>query len=273
MVSNLINVLLEQSLYYNEKHKEIATHNINAFVAYFNSGICSRMIGNIPESLNNFQKAIEYANDESDLEAYVLCLCQMSISFLFNGITDKFKEFSNEFYEKNVSLKHPEMEMEMLMLSGFLYNFIKDYQKAFYYYSKGLELSKKSKNEYYKAICLSNIGIINSSTLIDDEFSKLEADMTLFESNCDWQYYEMTQEDDKIQKNNSIVKEALEEYDDEEGNIDMSNQNNSEINNYNKNQMSNEEIDNNEEYEENHEDDRNFLDDSMKDNEEDNYDD
>ena len=197
----------------------------------------------------------------------------MSISFLFIGITDKFKEFSNEFYEKNVSLKHPEMEMEMLMLSGFLYNFIKDYQKAFYYYSKGLELSKKSKNEYYKAICLSNIGIINSSTLIDDEFSKLEADMTLFESNCDWQYYEMTQEDDKIQKNNSIVKEALEEYDDEEGNIDMSNQNNSEINNYNKNQMSNEEIDNNEEYEENHEDDRNFLDDSMKDNEEDNYDD
>ncbi len=58
-------LILEQSLYYNEKHKEITTHNINGFVAYFNSGICHRMIGNIKDSLDNFQKALEYAHDES----------------------------------------------------------------------------------------------------------------------------------------------------------------------------------------------------------------
>lgn len=68
--TNIYNLLLEQSLYYSEKHKEITTHNINGFVAYFNSGICHRMIGNIKESLDSFQKALEYAHDESVSNKY-----------------------------------------------------------------------------------------------------------------------------------------------------------------------------------------------------------
>lgn len=54
-----------QSLYYNSKHKEITTHNINGFVAYFNNGICHRMLGDIEDSLTNFQKALEFAHNES----------------------------------------------------------------------------------------------------------------------------------------------------------------------------------------------------------------
>ena len=36
----------EQSIYYNEKHKEITTHNLNGFVAYYNCGICYRVLEN-----------------------------------------------------------------------------------------------------------------------------------------------------------------------------------------------------------------------------------
>ncbi len=164
------------------------------------------MIGNINESLNNFQKAMEYANEESDLEAYVLTLCQMSISFLFNGNLQKFKEFSNEFYEKNSSLKHPEMEMEMLMVSGFIYNFVKDYQKAFYFYSKALDQANTTKNEYYKAACLSNIGVINSSSLIDEEFEKLTEEQYNFENDINWQA-ETEERGNNSHSNNSIEME------------------------------------------------------------------
>ncbi len=59
-------------MYYNEKHKEITTHNINGFVAYFNSGICFRMIGSIKESLDSFQKALEYAHDESVRKIFLI---------------------------------------------------------------------------------------------------------------------------------------------------------------------------------------------------------
>ena len=163
------------------------------------------MIGNINESLNNFQKAMEYANEESDLEAYVLTLCQMSISFLFNGNLQKFKEFSNEFYEKNSSLKHPEMEMEMLMVSGFIYNFVKDYQKAFYFYSKALDQANTTKNEYYKAACLSNIGVINSSSLIEEELEKLAEEQHNFENDINWQVE--TQENMNNSNSNSIEME------------------------------------------------------------------
>lgn len=164
----------EQSLYYNEKHKEITTHNINGFVSYFNSGICLRMIGDIKESLVNFQKALQFSNEESDLEAYILTLSQMSISLLFNGNIEKYNEFSNEFFEKNKILKHPEMEMEMLMLSGFVFNYLKDYEKAYDFYSKGLVFASKIKNEYYKAVCLSNLGTINFFNSIDEEFKEIE---------------------------------------------------------------------------------------------------
>lgn len=187
------------------------------------------MIGNISDSLTNFQKAMEYANEESDLEAYVLTLCQMSISFLFNGNLQKFKEFSNEFYEKNSSLKHPEMEMEMLMVSGFIHNYIKDYQKAFYFYSKALDQANLTKNEYYKAACLSNIGVINSSSLIDEEFEKLAEDQYNFENDLNWQ----NETEEKVEKSNSNNSMEMENYNNnivvkEENDVDFSEDENNE---------------------------------------------
>ena len=56
---------LEQSLYYNEKHKEITTNNINGFVASYNSGVDLRILGKFEESIKNFEKALTMASEEN----------------------------------------------------------------------------------------------------------------------------------------------------------------------------------------------------------------
>lgn len=108
------------------------------------------------------------------MEAYVLCLAQMSISFLFDGHIKKFKEFANEFFDKNSELKHAEMEMEMLMLAGFINEFIGESQMAKHYYTKGFEQATLLNKDFYKALCLSNIGIIDANSEMNDLFDNLE---------------------------------------------------------------------------------------------------
>lgn len=65
LYSNLYD--FQQSLYYNEKHKEITTHNINGIVAYYNSGVCQRILGKIDESIQSFNKALQMAEEENVL--------------------------------------------------------------------------------------------------------------------------------------------------------------------------------------------------------------
>jgi tetratricopeptide (TPR) repeat protein len=66
---NYINIIfiyfLEQSLYYNEKHKDVTTHHINGFVAYYNCGICERILGKIENSINSFNQALQMAEEGS----------------------------------------------------------------------------------------------------------------------------------------------------------------------------------------------------------------
>ena len=54
-----------QSLYYHEKHRNITTHNIKGFVAYYNSGVCQRMLGKIDESIKSFDNALQISEEEN----------------------------------------------------------------------------------------------------------------------------------------------------------------------------------------------------------------
>jgi hypothetical protein len=98
----------------------------------------------------------------------------MSISFLFDGNIARYKEFSNEFFDKNSELKHDEMEMEMLMISGFVYNFVGDENMSNHYYQKAYDKAKSMSKEFYKACCLSNLGVLDASKEIDDLLANLE---------------------------------------------------------------------------------------------------
>ena len=62
LYSNMID--FNQSLYYHEKHRNITTHNIKGFVAYYNSGICLRILGKIDEAIKNFNKALQISEEE-----------------------------------------------------------------------------------------------------------------------------------------------------------------------------------------------------------------
>ena len=163
----------EQSNYYNEKHKEITTHNLNGFVAYYNCGICYRVLEDFEKSIENFETALKMSGEENDLESYTLCLAQLAISYIFIGNIEAFIEHSNEFSEKNKSLGHIEMDLEMQILSGYIYNYIGDLDYSKDFYKKSLKNSLICENERYKTVSLCNIGIIEADKDINEFLDNL----------------------------------------------------------------------------------------------------
>lgn len=122
------------------------------------------------------------------MESYTVCLCQISISNLFIGDLNSYFEYSEEFFNRNKMLKHAEMELEMLMLTGYIYNLCSNYEAAKESYTLALKVicsfnlnqnfsflkqSTVLKNEDYRAIALSNLGIIESNKYLDEFMNKL----------------------------------------------------------------------------------------------------
>ena len=164
----------EQSIYYNEKHKEITTHNLNGFVAYYNCGVCYRISGRFDESIKNFDTALKMSEDENDLESYTLCFAQLAISHIFLGNANTFWDYSDEFFKKNNSLGHLEMELEMRMLNGFIWNFCNKYDTAREFYENALEKAKEIESEKAKAVALCNLGVIEAEKDYEEYLNGLE---------------------------------------------------------------------------------------------------
>ena len=61
----------QQSKYYNEKHKEITTHKLNAFVANYNCGICYRALEDYDSSISNFEEALKLSEEENVSKLYL----------------------------------------------------------------------------------------------------------------------------------------------------------------------------------------------------------
>jgi hypothetical protein len=89
------------------------------------------------------------------------------------GNVDEFIEYSQEFFNKNKSLGHGEMELEMEILSGFILNFCGKLDNSKEFYEKGYNKSKDVGNERYKAISLCNMGIIEADKDIESFIENL----------------------------------------------------------------------------------------------------
>ena len=76
----------EQSKYYNEKHKEITTHNLNAFVAYYNCGVCYRILEQFDKSIDNFNQALKLSDEENVY--FILTLGLGVVYALFGAVGD-----------------------------------------------------------------------------------------------------------------------------------------------------------------------------------------
>ena len=50
-------------------------------------------------------------------------------------------EFSEEFFNRNKMLKHAEMELEMLMLTGYVYNLCSNFEAAKESYTLALKVT------------------------------------------------------------------------------------------------------------------------------------
>ena len=158
----------KQSIYYNEKHKEIASHNLNSFVCYYNCGLCSRVLENFEEAIKNFENALKLSEEENDLESYSLCLAQLAITKLFLGNINEFISYSNEFFNKNKRLNHKDIELEMDLLNGFIYNYIKNYDISKDFYKKALNKAEECSNIDKVQLAIVNIGMIEAERNIDE---------------------------------------------------------------------------------------------------------
>jgi len=219
----------EQSIYYNEKHKEITTHNLNGFVAYYNCGICYRILENFEKSIENFENALKMSEDENDLESYTLCLAQLAISFIFIGNIEGFIDYSNEFFEKNRDLGHLEMDLEMQILSGYIYNYTGNLDVSKDFYKKSLKNSLNCENERYKAVSLCNIGIIEADKDIDTFLENLGNPESA--EKLDLEYHEndeLLKEEEQEEDQEQM--QQLEKMEQEENDGEQVNENNGEVN-------------------------------------------
>ena len=216
----------EQSIYYNEKHKEITTHNLNGFVAFYNCGVCYRVLENFNESIKNFEKSLKMSEEENDLESYTLCLAQLAISYIFTGNIEAFIDHSEQFFENNKTLKHIEMELEMQILSGYIYNYIRNLDSSESFYKSALANSVTCENERYKAVSLCNIGIINADKDIDIFLTNLGDPVKSQNMKIDYDDEEELNENEEQNENQNEeqYKNNNMEYQDEENNVQNINQ-------------------------------------------------
>lgn len=78
---------------------------------------------------------------KKDLESYIICYCQLSISYLFLNELEKFREMHKKFLENNVNLRNSVLENEMNLISGFIATSLGDYGAATEEYKKSLAVA------------------------------------------------------------------------------------------------------------------------------------
>jgi hypothetical protein len=101
------------------------------------------------------------------------------------GNVDDFIEYSQEFFNKNKSLGHGEMELEMEILSGFILNFCGKLDNSKEFYERGLNKSREIGNERYKAISLCNMGIIEADKDIESFIENLNKEQEEYIKNTE----------------------------------------------------------------------------------------
>lgn len=72
----------------------------------------------------------------------------------------------------------------MLVLSGFVSNFQGKYKDAMNFYTKAFYEAQDQKHEFFKEICLTNLGVIPALTSVDDILDNLELEDEGLYYNC-----------------------------------------------------------------------------------------
>jgi hypothetical protein len=65
------------------------------------------------------------------------------------------------------------MELEMLMITGFIHSFSDNYDNATEIYTKALKHANNSEHEFYKSLSLCNVGIIEANKDYEEYLNNL----------------------------------------------------------------------------------------------------
>lgn len=107
------------------------------------------------------------------MESYTLCLAQLALSYIFLDNFERFCEHADQFFEKNKTLNHLEMELEMLIVTGFVYNIYRRSDLAKEIYNDALNKASSWEAQNYRSVSLCNIGIIEAEKDFEDYLNNL----------------------------------------------------------------------------------------------------
>ena len=130
----------QRSLQFHIKHEDFSDQE-NVFAAYYNIGMCMRMIGNTEDSLKYFNKALDWANKRTDFESQCVTYGQMGITNLvaknFKGSLGCFKSC----YEICQQMKNSRLQLDCLLCLAYICYSQNEYQEAIIYFKSAYVVS------------------------------------------------------------------------------------------------------------------------------------
>ena len=107
------------SYMYHGKHAQQADEN-DKFVAIYNAGISSRLLGEYHRAANEFQEALDISIPRNDYESMSLCHGQLAIANLLKGDIEQAQNDFTECIRIARDLKAVRMQLECLLCMAYI---------------------------------------------------------------------------------------------------------------------------------------------------------
>lgn len=148
----------QRSLQFHIKHEDFSDQE-NVFAAFYNIGMCHRILGSITDSLTYFSKALEWAVKRTDFESQCVTYGQMGITNLvgknFSGSLDCFKNC----YEICQQMKNSRLQLDCLLCLAYICYSQNNFEEAIGYFKTAYVSAKALKEMEISEQCMCNIGI------------------------------------------------------------------------------------------------------------------
>ena len=166
---------------YHGKHARQADDN-DKFVAIYNAGISSRLLGEFDRAAHEFEEALQVAKQRVDYESMSLCFGQLAIAHLLRRDMDAALECFNDCLELARELRAVKMQLECLLCTAYIAFDKQDWKDAKEYFDEAYFVSKDSGETHIAEQCLCNAGIASGNAMMDD---KKRLFTTFYQNNSD----------------------------------------------------------------------------------------
>jgi tetratricopeptide (TPR) repeat protein len=165
------------SYMYHGKHAEHADDS-DRFVALYNAGICSRMMGEQDRSLKEFAEAFQVAMTKDDFESMSLTHGQLAICHVLRREYEPAKKQFEQCLMIAQQLKASKMQLECLLCLAYISFDEKQWLQAKQHFEQAYKVSdqlitckvaKEAQESVIAEQCLCNAGIASGNAQMDSQ--------------------------------------------------------------------------------------------------------